>query len=1091
MGGEITWTCNGGNYTFKVVLYRDCNGQALNQTSIDLGVANHPSISQIQCDLVSQTDISPQCQVVAGGPPALDCGSGSNGGNGLGAVEKFVFESAPIGIPGTPPADGWYFYWSGFSRNANIDNIDNPIADGITLYAKMYDHPSAGSGACYDQSPQFGMDPIVVIASGKPYIYNQAAIDPDLDSLRFSLAPPQDQYTAGTFNPPTNPGAIDFNAGYSYTNPTPDATFNAANVPMNVDPVTGTVTFTSFTQGNYVYCIKVEAYRDGQIISENIRDIQIAVPNMGGYNNDEPDVTPPFNGNTSFETEVYAGDVVNFNLDFEDLDALQDGSQQNVTVEGYSSQFGNNFTDPNNGCNQPPCATLNQSLPATFLQNGQLAFNWQTDCGHLLNTDGNYVAQNTFLFVFKISDDYCQAPQNTYATVKVVVKDKDRLPAPELTCLQVQPDGSVEVFWETLTNGGNGFVEYQVNNSTMGNVHSEPNINTGNYLDNSIDANTGSIGYNVATVSGCNGHFNPQSPTLNTIHLSLNNPGDGTAILQWTPIATPFPSDYNDWYYVEREYPTGTWTVLDSVREGETLYYRDTIDICDAFINYRISVEHNSGCKSTSNIVGDQLGDNIAPYIPEVASVSVDSSNGFVDIEWNVNGADDTYGYIIYEKVNGFWVPLDTVWGRFNNSFEHMNVNPSAGPLTYSVAAFDSCNTSAVPPTYQTSAKSTPHTTIHLTIETDPCDAINTVSWTAYEGWADVDHYSIIANRNYGGYEEIATTSELTYEHKDIVRGELYCYYIVAHHADGRTTFSNEFCLVSQPPGQPSFTYLSSASVINNQYIAVNAYVDDAEEYDYINILRKDGGQFDSIATIPYGSGVNLTYNDNAITDFNKSYTYQLQVMDTCGLESATSNIAKTMYLRVSMDTNNLKTTIQWTPYSNWNGFIQEYRLYRGVDGLFGSTPIATLSPNVRAYEDDVNAFIDSEGKFCYKVEAVESLNGYGFSSQSFSNYNCAIRKPIIYIPNAFIIGSTEGNDVFRPVVSLYEFESYDLTIFDRWGNIIYNTQDRHAGWDGRNNKGAIQAQGVYVYMLEVKDAYGKIYQRRGTVTLLKTNPDR
>lgn len=1088
MGGEITWTCSGGNYTFKVVLYRDCNGQNLGQNQIDLQVENHPTLSTIQCNLVSQTDISPQCQQVAGGPPELDCGTGTGGGNGLGAVEKFVFESNPIAISGTPPAEGWYFHWSGFSRNGNLDNIDNSIADGITLYAKMYNHPAAQDGVCYDQSPQFGMDPIVIIASGKPYVYNQAAVDPDLDSLVFQLNPPLDQYISGSgaFNPPSNPGAIDFAPGFSYTNPTPDATFNASNVPLNVDPTTGTVTFTSFTNGNYVYSIKVTSYRNGQKIAETVRDIQIAVPSVPSYNNNAPVVTPPFAAGTSYELEVLAGDLINFNLDFLDNDLLQDGSSQQIQVEAYGIQFGNNFTDPANGCNQPPCATLDQTLPAAFNNNGQLVFNWQTTCDHLLNVDGDYLYENAYLFVFKISDDYCQAPQSEYATVKIIVKDRDRLPAPELTCLQVQTDGSVDVNWTTLTNGGNGFQEYQVNNSSVGNVQSETNINIGTYNDVSIDANTASIGYNVATLSGCNGHFNPQSSTLNTILLDLTNPGDGTAILQWTPIATPFPSSYNPWYYVEREYPTGTWTVIDSVEASQTLYYRDTIDICDAFLNYRITCTHASGCQSISNTIGDQLGDNIAPYIPEISEVTVDSSNGFVDIGWDVNGADDTYGYIIYEKINGFWIPLDTVWGRFTTDYVHTNANPSVEPLTYSVAAFDSCNTSAVPPTFQTSAKSEAHTSIHLTVETDPCQAVNSLSWTEYKGWSSVDYYSIIANVNFEGYKEIKQLDDLSFEQEDIVRGEMYCYYIVAHHADGRTAFSNEFCIVSQPPGQPQFTYLSSASVNNNQFIEVNGYVDATEEYDYINILRKNNGQFDSIATVDYSGNTEFQFVDNTIADFNRSYTYQLQVMDTCGLESARSNIGKTMHLEVSIDSSNLITTIQWSPYSEWNGFITEYRLYRGVDGLFNNTPIAVLPPGIRAYEDDVNDFIDTEGKFCYKVEAIESFNGYGFSANSFSNYNCAVRSPIVYIPNAFIIGSEHGNDVFRPVVSLYDYESYELSIFDRWGNIIFSTQDPYQGWDGYDSKGVLKDQGVYVYLLKVNDTNGKVYERRGTVTLLR-----
>lgn len=97
LGGDITWTCDGsGNYIFQLVFYRDCNGADVNTVNVDLDVWNHPTISTIQVDLESRTDVSPFCAQVGGGPSPLLCGSGAFGGNGIGAIEKIVYRSAPI-----------------------------------------------------------------------------------------------------------------------------------------------------------------------------------------------------------------------------------------------------------------------------------------------------------------------------------------------------------------------------------------------------------------------------------------------------------------------------------------------------------------------------------------------------------------------------------------------------------------------------------------------------------------------------------------------------------------------------------------------------------------------------------------------------------------------------------------------------------------------------------------------------------------------------------------------------------------------------------------------------------------------------------
>ena len=102
MGGDLTWSCDGsGNYVFELVFYRDCNGAEVNIIAEQLRVWNHPTLTTIQMPFVSREDISPSCSPVAGSPPMLLCGTGSAGGNGVGAIEKVIYRSASISISGT------------------------------------------------------------------------------------------------------------------------------------------------------------------------------------------------------------------------------------------------------------------------------------------------------------------------------------------------------------------------------------------------------------------------------------------------------------------------------------------------------------------------------------------------------------------------------------------------------------------------------------------------------------------------------------------------------------------------------------------------------------------------------------------------------------------------------------------------------------------------------------------------------------------------------------------------------------------------------------------------------------------------------
>lgn len=90
------------------------------------------------------------------------------------------------------------------------------------------------------------------------------------------------------------------------------------------------------------------------------------------------------------------------------------------------------------------------------------------------------------------------------------------------------------------------------------------------------------------------------------------------------------------------------------------------------------------------------------------------------------------------------------------------------------------------------------------------------------------------------------------------------------------------------------------------------------------------------------------------------------------------------------------------------------------------------------------------------------------------------------YIPNAFTPTSSDGiNDTFfGKGVGIVD---YHIWIFDRWGNMIFNTTTISEGWDGRAHNGAeIAQQDVYVWKVQLKDIFGKRHEYIGTVTLVK-----
>ena len=89
-----------------------------------------------------------------------------------------------------------------------------------------------------------------------------------------------------------------------------------------------------------------------------------------------------------------------------------------------------------------------------------------------------------------------------------------------------------------------------------------------------------------------------------------------------------------------------------------------------------------------------------------------------------------------------------------------------------------------------------------------------------------------------------------------------------------------------------------------------------------------------------------------------------------------------------------------------------------------------------------------------------------------------------IYVPTGFTPNGDGLNDYLRPSsVGIRQMEYF--TVYNRWGQEVYTTKTVGEGWNGSIN-GTKQASGTFVWMLKAVDFVGKVYQLRGTSTLIR-----
>lgn len=121
------------------------------------------------------------------------------------------------------------------------------------------------------------------------------------------------------------------------------------------------------------------------------------------------------------------------------------------------------------------------------------------------------------------------------------------------------------------------------------------------------------------------------------------------------------------------------------------------------------------------------------------------------------------------------------------------------------------------------------------------------------------------------------------------------------------------------------------------------------------------------------------------------------------------------------------------------------------------------------SYNVTLNVWTDKQCYDVYEYQAAVLVEPVG-----------TLKFPNVFSPEA----SLQENRVFKP--ALIDFvEDYHLMIFNRWGELIFESFDKDMGWDGMIN-GTVAKEDVYIWRVEGKYTSGLTFEQTGDVTLLR-----
>ena len=592
-GLDLTYECISNNqYKITLRFYRECSGIPA-PSSWGSGGGGYINLSNsVGYDNdFTLIDITPNpvpvYPVISSSPSCPYTGTCSGGSTNQ--TQIYTYEGI-ITLPYS--RNDWTITAAMGNRNGSITTVNN--ADTYTICVQAVINNTSTVGC--NNSPTWNNYPPGYLCVNSNTNYSVAATDIDGDSLVYTLYNPIDNggFFGAYSNFTTN---VPYNGTYTSTSP-----FNGT---MNFDIYTGNMSFFPTSQLTTIWAVRVDEYRNGNLIGSIARDIQSVIL---GCNSNPPNLT-------GIDTLILAGPLVNSfyfcangsSVMTFDINGLTNppGGSTNITMSASNLPNNATFTIANNGTNNPTGT-----------------FTWIPQYADLLNSP--------FFFTVDLIDDACIQNTSSY-TYQIDLTSSSGFTfmhiTQDVTCPGYQ-DGSIDV----TVNGVSGVPIY----SWTG-----PNGFTANTEDIS-GLEPGQYDLVVTDQDGCSSAetfivgLNSYTSTENITDVSCNGLVDGSIDLTLSGGSTPY---------------IFLWS------NGSTT--EDVINLSSGI--YSVSITDGTGCATTINglivneptplvsqgsISSDYNGENISCFGAFDGQISANVSGGNGPYEYSINGSSYTYNNV-------------------------------------------------------------------------------------------------------------------------------------------------------------------------------------------------------------------------------------------------------------------------------------------------------------------------------------------------------------------------------------------------------------------------------------------------------------
>lgn len=408
--------------------------------------------------------------------------------------------------------------------------------------------------------------------------------------------------------------------------------------------------------------------------------------------------------------------------------------------------------------------------------------------------------------------------------------------------------------------------------------------------------------------------------------------------------------------------------------------------------------------------------------------------------------------------------------GAFNNTGQMLtradtitltvrNIDATKNTYCFKLSANDGCDN-----TGNSSSSTVCSTNLTATAQ----NRQNLLEWQEYPSSPEFVIYSF--KRNTIAFKGVPTQTIVSDIDADVVCGEQYCYQMTVVHASGAESVSPLRCVkaISNEVPSPIVGPFVSVSEENDKIeLNANEPKSGTTPVSYKVIVSRsidNSGDFREVATLKN----TFTYNDADVEPMNHSYCYTLQYENTCGNRSEPTEPVCSIRLY-----SKSPSSVDWTVNAPFTVPVGRYEILilDEQGGIFDSIEKGGNTSS----EPGLNN--TDQQLFRYRIAAYGEDVG-----PSYSNFFVFKRNAQMYVPTAFSPNNDAFNKTFFPQ-GLF-IDNFELTIFNRWGESIFQTTNA-TGWDGNINEKPAP-EGVYAYRITYYDSLGQRFVKAGTVTLIR-----